>query len=111
MRSTAEIHVQSGDSLSRIPSCHPTARSRSEAIALPRKTVRSMLREKSHEPSPPRRRDAEVLGTASVCIAILLPSPPLRLCGQNLFSYTETVIESLFKQRNPAQISMREVNV
>src|SRR5688572_4188817 len=61
MSRTAVIQVQSGDSLSRIPACQPTTRRSNDATALPRKTLRSTLLEKSQrEVEPPRRGDAEL---------------------------------------------------
>lgn len=47
MSSTAETHVQSGVSAFKIPNCHPTASSSKDATALPKKTDRSISREKS----------------------------------------------------------------
>ena len=44
---TAESHVHSGVSPFTIPHCHPTASNSKDRTALPRKTVRSIWREKS----------------------------------------------------------------
>src|SRR5262245_39678668 len=89
-----------------MPSRHPIARSRSEAIALPRKTERSILREKSHDfppiPDVVERFDA-ICSVACIWFSNRL--------GGYCFRRSKTVIERFFKQRDPAQVCMREKNI